>query len=134
METNVFDNIFKGLWNVVALENRVEGQWRRNQDFEPGEWSIGFLGAGRWIETFRSETIRQSGRWVFDNRTGRLLTALSSAPEYLRYHAFEGDQDSGWLYTNEADPRLPLTPDDIIVRHATQRLRLVRAGGVNPIE
>jgi hypothetical protein len=118
---------FEGVWKIVALENRYHGEWKNETDFGPNEWMVGFSGDGKWSETFRSENKRQSGRWVYDLRTGVLLTACDESPASLQSNAFDGDETGGWFYLCEYALDVPLDHANIIARHACQRHRMVRA-------
>jgi hypothetical protein len=119
--------IFKGVWNVVALENRERGVWKREAVFGPEEWSIGFWEGGRWIEFFRPAGESESGRWAFDDRSGRLLTASGTDPEFLQHHVFEGTKNRGWLYVYDDGPHIPSDRYIVIAHHAHRRLRMVRS-------
>jgi hypothetical protein len=116
---------FKGVWSVVATEIRLRGEWQREYDFEPDEWLTGFMEGGRWIEAFRPEDELLSGRWVFDDHTGRLLTALDATPELLSHHVFETDETGVWLYTYDEAQHIPFDRQSIIAHHAHRRQRLV---------
>jgi hypothetical protein len=118
--------IFKGAWNIVAVEYRERGIWKREAKFGPEEWSIGFLEDGRWLEIFRPEDKKESGRWVFDDRTGHLLTAPETAPELPQHHVFEGTKNRGWLYLYEDAPHIPSDRNLIIVHHSHRRLQMTR--------
>jgi hypothetical protein len=96
------ESTFKDVWNVVASEIRgVGAEWLPDRVFGPGEWTIGFLEGGRWIEFFGPGNDIRSGRWVFDDRTGRLLTAFDDTPDLLNHHMFESDPAGMWLHTCE---------------------------------
>jgi hypothetical protein len=118
--------IFKGVWSVVELENRERGEWKREAVFEPDEWSIGFLEGGRWLEIFRIGEAKESGRWVFDDRTGILSTAPDTIPEFLQHYVFEGDTEQGWLHIYDDAPHIPPDRTLIAAHHSYRRLRIIR--------
>jgi hypothetical protein len=97
------ESTFKDVWNVVATETRgVGAEWLPDRVFGPGEWSLGFMEGGRWIEVSGPDDEIRSGRWVFDDRTGCLMTTLEDSPEQLRQHLFESEPTGGiWLHTCE---------------------------------
>jgi hypothetical protein len=120
------DRYFKGVWSVIARENRVRGEWQRVDDYGPNDWSVSFLPLGRYLEILRpasgkigragstgstgstSNNVRKSsksgksaeisGRWVFDDRSGLLAFGLDSDPAFLHRCVFECD---------DPDPEVP---------------------------
>jgi hypothetical protein len=121
------NNVFKGVWNVVATERRVRGAWVHEYDFQPDDWSVGFLPDGRYVEIFRPEGEKKSGRWVFDDRRGLIAISLSTSPKFLQRCVFEGAGAEGWLYFYDDASHIPLDPSAIIAHHSHERQKLVRS-------
>jgi hypothetical protein len=113
-------NLFKGVWAVIAQEYRRGGEWRRECDFTPDDWLVGFLADGRYFEIFRPSRETRAGRWVCDRR-GLIAIGVDSAPEFLTRCVFEGDESGGWLCFYEYSPAITLDRDIILAHHAHER-------------
>ncbi len=118
---------FEGIWDIVALEYRVAGEWNCECRFYPGEWAMAFLPDGRYFDLYRPEDDRESGTWTIDERTEIISVELENGTGTVTVkHVFEGTDDEGWMYVSENSRHIPLDRNLIIAHHAYSRYKFVR--------
>lgn len=117
---------FTGMWYVAVQEARTAGKWKREYEFAPGEWIIGFTPKGNYIEINRPDSEdRCIYEWIANQGTGVISVVLPANPETVILKCVFGNE---FLYHYDEMPHIPENADTIVDHHSHLRLKLVRIG------
>jgi hypothetical protein len=117
----------EGVWDVIAAEHRVRGEWTYKIELEAGEWTMGFLDNGKYFEIYRPENDMEWGVWSFDEDAGIITIMYGGVQEYCTSKCLLDPIPGGvYLYCYNDERHIRPDRDTIIAHHAHTRHRLVR--------